>query len=70
MGLVAGVQLALTGLAIAYVVGSIFGIGAILAGKSRKAQIPFGPFLGAGLWIAMLFHPYIYDAVTKLVMKI
>lgn len=44
------------------VVGAVVGIAMIaLSGRDRNQPIPFGPYLAAAGWIAMLFGPQIID---------
>ena len=50
-----GVQVALMGIVFGALLGSVAGVGAIVLRKlSSDHRIPFGPFLGAGLWISVL----------------
>jgi leader peptidase (prepilin peptidase)/N-methyltransferase len=43
-------------------VGSVVGIGLIVGGRSRHVPIPFGPYLAAAGWIALVFG----DALIRL----
>jgi leader peptidase (prepilin peptidase)/N-methyltransferase len=50
-----GAKIALMGIVFGALLGSIAGIGIIFnKEKSLDHKIPFGPFLGAGLWIAVI----------------
>jgi len=54
MGLFLGWPNILVGLFTAFILGGIMGIGLIVSGKkTMKSQVPFGPFLVAGTFIAM-----------------
>jgi leader peptidase (prepilin peptidase) / N-methyltransferase len=45
------------------VVGAVFGIAMILAlGRDRQLPIPFGPYLAAAGWIALVFGPELTGA--------
>ena len=45
------------------VVGAVVGIGIMVIRKhDRGVPIPFGPYLAAAGWIAMLYGPQIMDA--------
>lgn len=44
----------ITGVFLAFLFGSIFGISIVIAGKgSRKSTVPFGPWMIAGAWAAL-----------------
>ena len=51
-----GVQISLTSIIFGALLGSVLGI-ALMIRKKLKADhhIPFGPFLGAGIWLSVLF---------------
>ena len=56
LGLVAGWQLLLPALTLAFGTGALFGIGLILLGKKEmQSRIPFGPFLVAAVLFVVLF---------------
>jgi prepilin signal peptidase PulO-like enzyme (type II secretory pathway) len=56
MGLVLGWPNILVALFLAFFLGAIIGIGLIVAGKKKlKSEIPFGPFLVTGTFLAMFF---------------
>ena len=56
MGLLAGTKIALLGLFLAYITGSIIGIGILAVKRSRNIAVPFGPYLAVGLYLALLYH--------------
>jgi len=58
MGLIGGLKIGILGLFLGYVIGGVFGIILMILGKSSKMEIPFGPFLGAGLLAALLFSDF------------
>jgi len=46
----------LTALFLAFFIGAIMGLGLILSGKKTlKSEVPFGPFLVAGTFLAMFW---------------
>ena len=47
--------------------GGVAAIGALLAGKGRKAMLPFGPFLAAGATLAAFAGPELADAYLRAV---
>jgi len=56
MGLFLGFPKILVALFFAYLIGAIIGIGLVLAGrKTLKSEVPFGPFLVTGTFIALFF---------------
>jgi leader peptidase (prepilin peptidase)/N-methyltransferase len=56
MGLFLGWPNILTALFLAFSIGAIIGVGLIIFGKKGwKSEIPFGPFLVAGTFLAMFF---------------
>ncbi|MDD2516406.1 MAG: prepilin peptidase [Candidatus Gracilibacteria bacterium] len=58
MGLVGGIKLGLIGLFLGYIIGSIVGIMTLILRKinnKNDSQIPFGPYLGIGLWLSLFF---------------
>lgn len=55
-GLILGYPLAAVGVFAGFVVGAIFGVGLIIAGKRKFGQtIPFGPFMVLGIVVALLW---------------
>jgi leader peptidase (prepilin peptidase) / N-methyltransferase len=51
-------------------VGSIVGITMILAlGRDKQLPIPFGPYLAAAGWIAMLFGPGLVQAWSRFILQ-
>jgi leader peptidase (prepilin peptidase)/N-methyltransferase len=62
IGLFLGWPNILVALFLAFFIGAIIGIGLIIAGKKTlKSEIPFGPFLISGTFLAMFFGPKILD---------
>lgn len=61
MGLVAGTKMSLLGLFLAYMIGSVIGVGIIAVKRSRNIAVPFGPYLAAGLYASLFFHAQILD---------
>jgi len=56
MGLFLGFPKILVALFFAYFIGAIIGIGLIFAGKKTlKSEVPFGPFLVTGTFVALFF---------------
>lgn len=54
-GALFGLEISLMGIVFGALLGSVAGIGMIVTKKlSVDHRIPFGPFLGAGIWIAVL----------------
>ncbi|OGZ57889.1 MAG: hypothetical protein A3F94_01530 [Candidatus Spechtbacteria bacterium RIFCSPLOWO2_12_FULL_38_22] len=62
MGLLLGLHNALVALFVAFVAGGIMGVILILTkGKKLKSQIPFGPFLVLGTYVALFWGQGIID---------
>jgi prepilin signal peptidase PulO-like enzyme (type II secretory pathway) len=62
MGLLLSFPQILTGLFLAFLFGAIIGIGMIiLKKKTLKSEVPFGPFLVAGTFIAMFWGEQILN---------
>ncbi len=56
MGLVLGWPNILVALFLAFFIGAAIGLGLIISGKKKlKSEVPFGPFLVAGTFLAMFF---------------
>jgi leader peptidase (prepilin peptidase)/N-methyltransferase len=56
--------LALVGLFYGFIIGSVVGVGLMIAGRAgRRTALPFGPFLAAGALIAVLQGQAFVDAV-------
>jgi len=56
MGLLLGFPNILTALFLAFFIGAIIGVGLIVFGKKKlKSEVPFGPFLVGGTFVAMFF---------------
>lgn len=59
IGITLGTIHGIASFAFAYIIGSIIGIGYLIAGwlwYTVKKQVPFGPFLGLGWFLSLLFH--------------
>lgn len=58
MGFVAGAKIAGLALFLSYMVGSVLSIGILLFSRKRgnRHEVPFGPFLIAGLYLALCFY--------------
>ena len=62
MGLFLGFPKILISLFFAYLIGAIIGIGLILAGKKTlKSEVPFGPFLVTGTFVAFFWSNILID---------
>ena len=62
MGIFLGFPNILTALFLAFFIGAIIGVGLILAEKKNlKSQVPFGPFLIAGTFIALFWGEQLID---------
>jgi leader peptidase (prepilin peptidase)/N-methyltransferase len=67
MGLILGWQKTLLSLFFAFLLGAIIGIGLIVAKKkSLKSEIPFGPFLATGTFIAIFLGDIIVNLYKSL----
>lgn len=56
MGLVLGFPNILAALFLAFLLGAIIGVGLIISGKKTlKAEVPFGPFLATGTFVALFW---------------
>jgi leader peptidase (prepilin peptidase)/N-methyltransferase len=54
----------LVGLFYGFIIGSVVGVGLMIAGRAgRRTALPFGPFLAAGALIAVLQGQAFVDAV-------
>ena len=66
-----GIQASLSGIVFGALLGSVAGITMIIFRKlSSDHKIPFGPFLGAGLWVAVLAGENILNLYFNSVEKI
>lgn len=65
MGLVGGAKIALLGLALSYLLGSIIGLLIIAKTRSRNTELPFGPYLALGLYLSLFFYAPIIDWYTR-----
>lgn len=55
------------GVAAGFLLGGLFGIGLIVAGRGgRKTGIPFGPFMIAGAWLAVFVGQPVADAYLSI----
>jgi len=62
MGLILGWPMVLMALFLAYILGSIVGIGLILAGKKKwGSEVPFGVFLSTATVVALFWGQQIVD---------
>lgn len=67
LGLVLGAPKILIALMSAFLLGSIIGVSLIVAGrKGLKSQVPFGPFLIIGFYVALFFGQYLLDKYLAL----
>ncbi len=71
MGLLLGASFSFYGIMITYITGSIVGIGIVAYKKLIEGQkwrvntmIPFWPFLATGIFITLLFYPYIDNFIN------
>ena len=51
------------------VVGSVVGVGLIAGGRSRHVPIPFGPYLAAAGWVALVFGERLIRLYADLFLK-
>lgn len=49
-----GVPELVLGTVAAFILGGVYGVGMLLAGRGRRSAIAFGPWLLAGAWVAIL----------------
>jgi prepilin signal peptidase PulO-like enzyme (type II secretory pathway) len=61
LGYLGGAGLTLAGMFLSFFLGGLVGIGLLLAGQSRKAQIPFGPYLALGTVVAIFLGEGLLD---------
>ena len=63
IGLMAGFPLVIVGLLVGIVAGGLIAISLLLSGmvKSRKAAIPYGPFLAVGAMVALIWGDRIFN---------
>jgi prepilin signal peptidase PulO-like enzyme (type II secretory pathway) len=67
MGLFLGFPKILVALFLAFLIGAIIGVALIISGKrTLKSQIPFGPFLVLGTFLALFFGKKIIDCYLNL----
>ncbi len=69
MGLILGWPNILVALFLAFFIGALIGIGLMIFGrKGLKSEIPFGPFLVTGTFVAMFFGKQIIDWYMNLIL--
>lgn len=57
-----GLGAVLSGTAVAWLLGAIIGVFAIVVGKAKRGKpIPFGPFLIIGCWVGVFFGADMFD---------
>jgi prepilin signal peptidase PulO-like enzyme (type II secretory pathway) len=62
MGLILGFPNILVSLFLAFFLGAIIGIGLVISGKKQlSSEVPFGPFLVTGTFIALFWGQKIVD---------
>jgi leader peptidase (prepilin peptidase) / N-methyltransferase len=62
LGYQGGAGLALVGMFLSFLIGAVFGIGAVLARRAgRKSMVPFGPFLAFGTVLTVLWGGGLLD---------
>ena len=67
MGLLLGWPAVVVALLSAFLIGAIIGAGLIIAGKKTlKSEVPFGPFLVSGTFLAMFWGKQIVDWYSSL----
>ena len=70
IGVFAGPWLGLLALFFGFILAALAGVGLLLSRrKGRKDAIPFGPFLAAGTFLAVVWGMVILQAYTHLVLK-
>lgn len=66
MGLLLGWPNILVGLFLGFILGAVFGVTLILLKKAEiQSEIPFGPFLIAGTWIALFWGEKVVELYLK-----
>ncbi|WP_199614604.1 prepilin peptidase [Paenibacillus alkalitolerans] len=55
IGLLLGIKLTILSLAAASILGTVYGVSIIIAGKHKRQPLPFGPFIAAGSFFAFLY---------------
>jgi leader peptidase (prepilin peptidase) / N-methyltransferase len=62
LGYDGGVGLVLTGMFLSFLIGALFGVGAMLGQRAgRKTMVPFGPFLALGTVVTILWGQGLLD---------
>ncbi len=68
MGLILGLKLTLVALFLSYILGASIGLILIFTNKKKmSSQVPFGPFLVAGTFIALLYGQKLLDWYLNLI---
>jgi leader peptidase (prepilin peptidase) / N-methyltransferase len=66
MGLMVSWPVVLVALFLAYMIGSIIGVGLIISGKkSMGSKVPFGTFLTVATYISLLYGPELLEWYTR-----
>ena len=69
IGLILGFPKILVALFLAFLIGAIIGLGLIISGKrTLKSEVPFGPFLVSGTFIALFWGQRIIDWYLQLLL--
>jgi len=69
MGLFLGWPNILVALFLAFFIGAIIGVGLILAGRKKlQSEVPFGPFLVTGTFLALFWGQTIIDWYLKIIL--
>ncbi len=67
LALILGYPVSIIGVFFAFIIGGIWGIILLISGKKKIGQVlPFGPFLVAGAWIAMVYGEQLWQAYWQL----
>jgi len=61
-----GVPELVLGTVAAFILGGVYGVGMLLAGRGRRSAIAFGPWLLAGAWVAILAAGPVVSAYLSL----
>lgn len=62
-----GIGPLLVGAFAAFVLGGVFGIVLVLAGRGRRRGIAFGPWMFAGAWVGIVAGPVVWQSYLALV---
>jgi leader peptidase (prepilin peptidase) / N-methyltransferase len=67
LGYLGGIGIVLVGMFLAFLAGSLVGVGLIMfAGRGRKSMVPFGPFLALGAVLAVFVGRALVDGYLGL----